>query len=102
MKYRLYFIVFPDSSHNTDIPISKAIIDLHGRSILEEFILRIASTAGKYRKILPSRLSKTGEYNIIYSKRGLSEHLWLQWSPFKCPAGLVVLDQHVFLFVVLI
>ena len=37
---------------------------LSWRSILEEFILRIALTAGKYGKILPSRLSNTCELNV--------------------------------------
>ena len=32
-------------------------------SILKELILRIASTVGPYRKILPSRLSNIGDLN---------------------------------------
>ena len=42
-------------------------IDLPGRSILEQLILRIAPTAGQYGKILPSRLSNIGslKFNII-------------------------------------
>ena len=58
---RLYFIVFPDSSHYTDILNYKSSIDLPGRSILEELILRIASTAGQYGIILPSRLINYAE-----------------------------------------
>ena len=61
---RLYFIVFPDSSHITDILNYKSSINLPGISILEELILRIALIAGKYGKILPSRLSYTGEVNF--------------------------------------
>ena len=57
---RLYFIVFPDSSHNSGILNFKSSIDLPGRSILEELIFRIAWTW----KILPSRLSNTGEFNF--------------------------------------
>ena len=59
---------FPDSSHRqTDIFNYNSSIDLSGRSILEELILRIALTAGRYGKIMPSRLSNTGElhFNII-------------------------------------
>ena len=44
---RLYFIVFHDLSHNTDILNYKSSIDLPRRSILEELILRIALTAGQ-------------------------------------------------------
>ena len=44
--FRLYFIVFPDLSHYTDILNYKSSIDLHRISILEVVILRIASTAG--------------------------------------------------------
>ena len=61
---RLYFIVFFDSSHNTDILNFKSSIGPPGRSILVELILRIASAAGQYGKILPSRLSNTGELNF--------------------------------------
>ena len=59
---RLYFNLF----HNTDILNHKSSIDLSGRSILEEFVLHNAPTAGKYGKILSSRLSNTGElyFNI--------------------------------------
>ena len=60
----LYFTIFPDSSHNTDILNYNSSIDLPGRSILEELILRIAPTAGQYRKILPSRLNNTKELNF--------------------------------------
>ena len=62
--FRLYFIVFPDSSHNTDIFNYKSSIDLPGRSIQVEFILRIALAAGQYGKILASRLSNIGELNF--------------------------------------
>ena len=44
--------------------ITKSSIDLPGRSILEEVILHIASTAGQYGKILSSRLSNTEEVNF--------------------------------------
>ena len=40
-------------------------IVLPGRSVLQELILRIALTAGQYRKILPSKLSNTKELNFI-------------------------------------
>ena len=63
-KLRLYFIVYLDSSHNTDILNYKSSIDLPCRSILEELILCIALTAGQYGKILPSRLSNTGQLNF--------------------------------------
>ena len=63
----LYFIAYPDSSHNTDILNYNSSIDFPGRSILEELILHIAPTAGQYGKILPGRLSNTGKlsFNII-------------------------------------
>ena len=61
---RQYFIIFPHSSHNTDILNYNSRIDLPGRSILEELIVRIAPTAGQYGKILPSRLSNTEELNF--------------------------------------
>ena len=48
IAYRLYFIIFPDSSHNTDILSYKLSIDIPGRSILEELILHIAPTAEQY------------------------------------------------------
>ena len=49
---RLYFIVFFDWNHNTDILNYKSSIDLPGRSRL---ILCIALTAGQYVKIFPRR-----------------------------------------------
>ena len=61
---RLYFIVHPNLSETTDILNYSSNLDLPGRSILEELILRIASTAGQYGKILPSRLSNAGELNF--------------------------------------
>ena len=61
---RLYFIVFPDLSHNTNIFNYKSSIDLPGRSILEELIIFIAVTAGQYGKILTRSLSNTGELNF--------------------------------------
>ena len=61
---RLYFIVHPNLSQTTDILNYSSNLDLPGRSILEELILRIASTAGQYGKILPSRLSNAGELNF--------------------------------------
>ena len=64
MKYSLYFVVFPDSSHNTNILNYISSIDLPERSILKDLNLRIASTAGQYGKILPSRLSNTWEVNF--------------------------------------
>ena len=53
-RARVYFILFSDSSQNTDIFNNKSSIDLPGGSILEELILHIALTAGQYWKILPS------------------------------------------------
>ena len=64
MVTRGRLIVFPDWSHNTEILSYKSSIDHHWRSILEELILHIAPTAGQYKKILPSRLSHTGELNF--------------------------------------
>ena len=61
---RLYFIVYPYSFHNTDILNYNFSIDLPGRSILEELILRIAPTAGQYGKILPSKLCNIEELNF--------------------------------------
>ena len=55
-KLSLYFIVFPDSSHNTYILNYKSSIDLSVRLLLEELILRIAPTAGQYKKILPTNI----------------------------------------------
>ena len=61
---RLCFIIHPASSHNADILNYNSSIKLPGRSILEELILHIAPTAGQYGKMLPSRLSNTGELNF--------------------------------------
>ena len=63
----LYFIVYPDSSRNTDILNYNFSIDLPERSLLGELILYIAPRAGQYGKILLSGLSNTGEliFNII-------------------------------------
>ena len=61
---RLYFIVFPDLSHNTDILNYNFSIDPPRRSILEELILGIAPKDGHYGIILPSRLSNTLELNF--------------------------------------
>ena len=63
---RLYFIVFPDSSHNTDILNYKSSINLPVRSILEESILRIALKAGQYMKIVASRFCITEEFNFNF------------------------------------
>ena len=60
----LFSPCFYMESPNTDILNYKFSIDLPGRSILEELILRIASTTGQYGKILPSRLNNTGELNF--------------------------------------
>ena len=57
-------ISHPNLSHNTDILNYNSSIDLSKNSILGELILRIVSTAGQYGKILPSRLSNTGELNF--------------------------------------
>ena len=71
----MFYLVLPsrifDSSHNTAIFNYKSSTDLPWRSILEELILRIASTAGQWGKILPSRLSITGElnFNIIMFRK---------------------------------
>ena len=62
--HRLYFIKYPDSSQNTDILNYNSSNWPSWRSILEELILRIAPTAGQYGKILPSRLSNTGDLNF--------------------------------------
>ena len=43
---RLYFTVYPNSSHNTDILNNNSIIVLPGRAILEELIRCIALAAG--------------------------------------------------------
>ena len=61
---RLYFLVFPDSCHNTDILNYNSSISLPERSMLEELILCKTPTAGQYRKLLPSRLSNPGEFNF--------------------------------------
>ena len=48
----------------------KCSIDLPGRSLLEELILRIALTAGQHNEILPSRLINTGGLhfnNLMFS-----------------------------------
>ena len=60
---RLYFIVYPDSSQNTDLLNYNSSTDLPGRSILEELIFSFVPTAGQYRKILPCRFSNTEELN---------------------------------------
>ena len=60
----LYFIEFPDLSHNTDILNYISSIALPGSSIWEELNLCIAPTAGPYGKILASRLSNTVEVNF--------------------------------------
>ena len=60
---RLYFIVYCDSSYNTDILNYNFSID-PGRSLLEELILCIALTAGQYWNILPSRLSNIEKLNF--------------------------------------
>ena len=53
-RLRLYVIVYPDSSHNTDILNYNSSITFPGRSVLKVLILRIAPTAGQYGKILAS------------------------------------------------
>ena len=53
-RAQAFFIVFPDSSNNTEILIYNSSIDLPGRSVLEELILRIALSTGQYGKILAS------------------------------------------------
>ena len=62
----IFCIVFPDSNHSTDILNYKFSIDLLGRSILAEMILRIAWTAGQYGKMLTSRMSNTGELRVKF------------------------------------
>ena len=87
---RLYFIVYPDSSHNTDILNYNSSTDLPGISILEELILRIASTAGQYGKILHSRFSNIGELNfniILFSKGSLKKKNIESLTAVKTPAG---------------
>ena len=51
-------------SHNTDILNYNSIINLPGKSTLEELILRIAPPAGQYGKILYSIWSNTGGLNF--------------------------------------
>ena len=51
---RLYFTVYPDSSHNTDIVNYNSSIFLPGRAILEELILSIALTDGAIFQYTPS------------------------------------------------
>ena len=54
---RLYFTVYPDSSHNTDILNHNSCIVLLGRAILKELILRIVLAAGAlFSSILPALL----------------------------------------------
>ena len=51
---RLYFTVYPDLSHNTDILNYNLSIVLPGRAVLEELILRIALAAWAiFSSILP-------------------------------------------------
>ena len=50
---------------------------------MEELILRIASTAGQYGKILPSRLTNTGEVNfniIMFSKWEWTVYHYKRWN----------------------
>ena len=49
---RLYFTLYPDLSHNTDILNYDSSIVLPGRAILEDLILRIALAAGAIFSIL--------------------------------------------------
>ncbi len=58
------FIVFPDSSNNTHILNFNSSIDLPGRSVLEELILRIALSTGQCGNFLPSWLRNTEELNL--------------------------------------
>ena len=52
----LYFTVYPDLTHNTDINNNSSIV-LPGREILEELIFRIATAAGaKFFSLLPALL----------------------------------------------
>ena len=54
---RLYFTVYPDLSHNTEILNYISSIVLAGRAILEELILRSALAAGDiFSSILPPPL----------------------------------------------
>ena len=61
---KLYFIVYPDLSHNTDILNYNSSIFLPGDQYWKIWFSVFAPTAGQYRKIFPSRLSNTGELNI--------------------------------------
>ena len=74
---RVYFIVVPNSSHNTDVLNYNSSIDLPGRSILEELILCNAPTSGQYGKILPGRLNNTESlnFNIIMFREGLNKKM---------------------------
>ena len=53
-RAKLYIIVYPNSSQNRDILNYNWSFDHPGRSILAGLILRIASRAGQYGKIMPS------------------------------------------------
>ena len=75
------FIVFPDSSNNTHILNFNTSIDLPGRSVLEELILRIALSTGQYGKCLPSWLRNTEGLNL--NIKMLSNWEW-KVLPFKC------------------
>jgi hypothetical protein len=78
---RLFFIVFPDWSNNTDILNYNSSIDLPWISVLEELILRIALTTGQYGKLLASWLRNTEELNL--NIKMFSNWEW-KVLPFKC------------------
>ena len=60
---RLYFIVYPDLSHNTDILNYNSSIVLPGDQYCKIWFL-YCSDSWAIEEILPSRLSNTGELNF--------------------------------------
>ena len=61
----LYFTVYPNSSHKTDILNYNSIIVPPGRAILEELILHIALAAGTVcSTILPALLGVYWKYSL--------------------------------------
>ena len=81
-KLSLYFIVFPDSSHNTYILNYKSSIDLSVRLILEKLILRIAPTAGQYRKILPTNIDICQKTSHFFQIALTPKQAGLMWTFF--------------------
>ena len=78
---RLYFIVHPDSTHNTDILNYNLGIVLPGRAILEELILRIA--------LLPWLLCRFPDFSIPTSQTKIWKGSIIAWF-----LGLLVIRHH--------